>query len=70
MLGVGLTEVCLAGNPQDRHGAETWAAAYDLCVCQSLKSRFQMVIEKATPVFNMFEVIYYKSHVLYITAKT
>lgn len=39
MLGVGLAEVCLAGNPQDRDGAELWVAAHYLCVCQTLRSR-------------------------------
>lgn len=36
MLGVGRSQVCLMGNPQDRHGIESWAAAADLCVCQTL----------------------------------
>ena len=44
MLGVGLTEVCLAGDPQDRHGAEPGAAAEDLCVCQALRDRFITVV--------------------------
>lgn len=37
MLGVGLTEVRLVGDPHDRHGAES-AADY-LCVRQTLEKK-------------------------------
>lgn len=36
MLGVSLRELCLVGNPQDRHGAEARAATWNTCVCQTL----------------------------------